>query len=73
MIQRARDSAQHSHGVALIIGVLKAADDRCGGADESGKLSLSEGRRCPQFVDFAGDLFVGGRLFQVLQPSWLPS
>ena len=34
-------------GVALVIGVLKAADDRCRGADKLGKLRLGEGRRCP--------------------------
>ena len=70
LIQRACDPAQHRQGVALVIGILKAADDRCGGAYELGELSLGEGRRCPQFVDFAGDLFVRARLFQVLHPGW---
>jgi hypothetical protein len=30
-----------------------------------------EGRRCPQFLDFAGDLFIRARLFQALQPGRL--
>ena len=62
LIQRARDPAQHCPRVAFVIGILKAADDRCSGADELGKLSLGEGRRCPQFVDFGGNLFVGARV-----------
>src|SRR5271166_4601402 len=43
LIQRTRYPAQHRQGVALVLGVLKAADDRCGGAYELGKLSLGEG------------------------------
>jgi len=42
LIQRIRDPAQHCQRVTFIIGVLKAANNRCCGADELGKLSLGE-------------------------------
>src|SRR5579863_6248940 len=42
LVQRARYPAQHRQGVAFIIGILKAADDRRGGTYELGKLSLSD-------------------------------
>src|ERR1022692_4851355 len=71
LIQGARDPAQHCQGVALVIGVLKPADDRRRRANESGKLSLGEARRGPQFVDLAGDLLVRARLLKVLQPGRL--
>src|ERR1035438_828544 len=68
-MQGACDPAQHCQGVAFVIGVLKAADDRCRGANEPGKLSLGETRGSPQIVDLAGDLLVRSRLLKVLQPG----
>jgi hypothetical protein len=53
--------------VAFIIGVLKAADDRRGGVDEPGKLRLRKTRGCSQPADFAGDIIVRTRFFQVFQ------
>ena len=53
VIQRIRDPAQHCKGVALIVGVLKAANDRRCGSDEFGKLSLGEARPGPQLENLA--------------------
>jgi hypothetical protein len=50
----------------FVFSVLKAADYRCSGANELGKLSLREGGCRPQFMDLSGDLFVCSRRFQVL-------
>src|SRR5205809_7024171 len=69
LIQCAADPSQHCQGMAFVIRVFKAADDRCRGTDELGKLRLSEACRCAQCVDFAGDLFVRPRLFKLLQPT----
>lgn len=66
MIQFASDPAQHFQGVAFVIGIFQAADHRCRGADELGKLSLGEPRSFPEFADIAGDFFVRSRLFQAL-------
>ncbi len=71
LMQGARDPAQYSQGVAFIVGILKAADDRRCGANEPGKLSLSEARGGPQFVDLAGDLIVRSRLLEIPQPGRL--
>jgi hypothetical protein len=40
LIQRAGDPAQHCQRVAFVIGVLKAADDQCSGADELAKVEF---------------------------------
>src|SRR5260370_132830 len=71
LIQRCADPAQHCQRVPFVIRVLKTADDRRRCADEFGKLSLGKARGRSQFADFAGDLLVRPRLFQVLQPAWL--
>src|SRR5580692_2914082 len=73
LIQRPADPAQHRQGVAFVIGVLEAADDRCRGADEPGKLGLREVRRGPEIVNLAGDFLVRSRLLKVLQPGRLAS
>ena len=70
LIQCAADPSQHCQGMAFVIRVFKAADDRCRGTDELGKLRLSVACRCAQCADFAGDLFVRPRLFKLLQPTW---
>jgi hypothetical protein len=71
LVQGARDPAQQWQGVAFVIGVLKATDDRRRGTNESGQLGLGQARRGPQIVDLARDLFVRSRFLKVLQPGGL--
>src|SRR5260370_33607198 len=71
LIQGARDPAQHRQGVAFVIAVLKAADDRCCGINDLGELSLGKARRGPQIADLAGDVLVCVPLRTGVQPGAL--
>ncbi len=49
--------------MTVIIGVLQPADDRRGGPDPRGQLTLAETGLGPQPIDVAGDVCVGERTF----------
>src|SRR5579863_2342285 len=53
--------------MALIVGILKAANHRRCGTDEFGKLSLGKARPGPQLENLARDLFVRSGLVKVPQ------
>lgn len=73
LIQCARDPAQHCQEVALVIGILKAADDRRGGIDEPGKLRLCEAGRRPETMDLAGISSFARVSSRFLRRAGLPS
>ena len=58
------DPAEHGERVAVVVGVLQAADDRRGGPDPRGRLALGEPGLGPEPVDLAGDLGVGDGPFE---------
>src|ERR1019366_8054445 len=72
------DAAQHGERMALVVGVLKAADDGGGGADPLSELTLGEPRGGPHTVDQAGDvdlsfgLFVFGDAFGIVADVAIP-
>jgi len=65
-------SVQHGQGVAFVVAVFKAGNNRRRGADELRKLRLSEVCGGPQAVDLTGNFFVRSSLFEILQPRRFP-
>src|ERR1019366_1360080 len=57
------DAAQHGERMALVVGVLKAADDGGGGADLLSELTLGERRGGPHTINQAGDIDLSFGLF----------
>src|ERR1019366_5525329 len=72
------DAAQHGERMALVVGVLKAADDGSGGADLLSELALGERRGGPHTINQAGDidlsfgLFVFGDAFGIVTDVAIP-
>ena len=71
-VESAGDAAQHREGVPRVVGVLKTADHRGGGANQLGECPLGEASLGAELVDLAGDLGVGTLFFEKSQHLWLP-